>query len=80
MDILASGIAYICTVKLKNKNNMILPQAYSILQLFVSEGNSVSTRTFLEGNSKDQALFRKSKMTAKPFASCHFVIVRFLIC
>ena len=51
-----------------------------ILQLFVSEGNSVSTRTLVEGNSKDQALFRKSKMTAKPFAFCHFVIIRFLIC
>ena len=45
-----------------------------ILQLFVSEGNSVSTRTLLEGNSKDQALFRKSKSLNKKYYQYSYIV------
>ena len=45
-----------------------------ILQLFVSEGNSLSTRTILEGNSKDSFLFRNSKMKASMELCCHYAI------
>ena len=52
----------------------ILRPKHILLQLFVSEGDSLSTRTILEGNSKDSFLFRNSKMKASMKLCCHYAI------
>ena len=56
------------------KTGDILRPKHILLQLFVSEGDSLSTRTFLEGNSKDSFLFSNSKMKASMKLCCHYAI------
>ena len=56
------------------KTGDILRPKHILLQLFVSEGNSLSTRTILEGNSKDSFLFSNSKMKASMKLCCHYAI------
>ena len=56
------------------KTGDILRPKHILLQLFVSEGNSLSTRTILEGNSKDSFLYRNNKMKASMKLCYHYAI------